>query len=124
MAVTYGPRPAALSGCWRTWSEQDQPQTIRSSMDSGDVKVRRRTTGRTRHAEVSVRLPVDVHADFLDWWLIYSQAGVQPTNMVEPTGQEAVWRFVEPPLIEWPEADTSFFQVSARIERLPSYQAI
>lgn len=124
MAVTYGPRPAELSGCWRSWSERDKPQALRSGMDTGDVKVRRRFTGRYRTADVAVILDAELYDHFLDWWLIYSQAGVQPTNMIEPNGTESLWRFMEPPEITWPDADPTRFAVTAKIERLPSWQEL
>lgn len=122
MPVTYAERPPALDGCWQTWADQDQPQTIRTQTESGDVKVRRRTTGLARLAEASVTLPASLYADFVDWFRIDCQAGILPTNIVEPSGVESVWRFVEPPQIEW--IDPNAFRAGVTLEKRPGWQDI
>lgn len=120
--VDYAPRPSSISGCWQTWTDQDTPQLIRSSMDSQFVKVRRRTTGLQRTASVTATYPRSVYQDFVDWFRVYCQTGVMPTVIVEPSGVESVWRFVEPPVIEW--LDANAFRVSCTFEKMPGWQNV
>lgn len=120
MAVEYAEKPAQISGCWQTWDEQDQPQIIRSQMGNGDIKVRRRTTGRRRVADVSITLPAQYYTDFMNWFLLNCQAGILPTNMVEPSGAKTVWRFTAAPQISWPTQAT-YFRATCNIERLPGW---
>lgn len=120
--VDYALRPADLSGCWATWSEQDLPQTIRTSVDTGDVKVRRRVTGVHRRANVSAQFPANQYSDFVTWYRTLCSAGIKPTAMFEPNGTEGVWRFAEPPTISWPSVGGEVFAVSAVIEKLPGWQ--
>ncbi len=122
--VDYATRPASLSGCWASWSETDAPQVIRSGMDNGDVKVRRRTTGIHRIAECAVRLPAGNYNSFMEWFRVHCQSGVVPTNIVEPNGTESIWRFMEAPAITWVGETAHAFEASCRFERLPGWQVI
>lgn len=122
--VTYVTRPGQLSGCWSSWTEQDQAQFIRTEMDVGAPKVRRRTTGVHRRASVQgpiLRANVPV---FWTWFRVTCQGGIMPTNMVEPDGTESVWRWVEPPSLAWDDLEGRFVTVSAQIEQLPGYQTL
>jgi hypothetical protein len=122
--VNYVVRPGQLSGCWASWSEKDQPQFIRTSMDVGPPKVRRRTTGVHRIADVSgpiLRSEVDI---FWEWYRVICQGGIMPTNIVEPNGVESIWRFVEPPTMDWNDVEGRFVTVTAQIERLPGWQEL
>lgn len=116
MAIpTVSTRPARLDGCWQSWREARQPQIIRSEMESGAVKVRRRFTGRRRMAEVSVTLKAEFYQDFVDWFEVTCLAGVNATQMKDPLGNEQAWRFTAPPEIEWLEPVA--FRATATIER-------
>ena len=117
--VDVAVRPPQLSGCWKTWDEQDVPRIIRTTMENGAPKVRRRWTGRSRQARASVILPKALYNSFMGWFLTNCQAGVLPTNMVEPVGIESAWRFVEPPQISWPNPDA--FQANCLLERLSGW---
>ena len=122
--VDYAARPVGLPGCWSSWGEQDQPQIIRTSMDSGDIKVRRRYTGLHRRADVSVRLPADSYDTFMTWFRVSCQNGVMPTNIIEPSGVESIWRFVEAPTIQWLGRGAEAFEASCSFERLPGWQEL
>jgi hypothetical protein len=122
--VAYATRPDELSGCWSTWSEQDVPTTIRSSMDNGEPKVRRRFTGVLRRAQVSVNCPDYDVQNYMYWFRTLCQQGLMPTAMVSPAGVEAVWRFVEPPVVQWGAPGSGMAVVSATIERLPGWQEL
>ena len=122
MTIQIGARPASISGCFQTWNETQAANTIRTEMENGTVKVRRRTTGIYRKAEVSVTLQGDQYQDFVDWWNVNSQQGAIPTYVVTPYGTEEVWRIAEPPAIEWIQAGQKpAFRASMKIERLPEF---
>ena len=123
MAITIGTRPASLDGCWASWNEKQEPNTIRTNMDQpGNVKVRRRTTGISRVANVSVTLEATKYDDFVSWFNTACQGGVLPTRMTTPYGADEVWRFTEPPQITW--VDPKAFSVTCQIEQLPAYKGI
>jgi hypothetical protein len=117
--VPYAARPATLDGCWASWSEQQQTNMLRTQMDSGAVKVRRRTTGITRVAQVSVSMAATKYAEFMKWFNVNCQQGVMPTLMCTPQCKEELWRFVNPPAITWVTKDV--FTASCEIERLPGW---
>lgn len=119
MALTIAARPASISGCVQSWSEADMPQVIRTSMDSGTVKVRRRFTGIHRTANASVTLKAEQYDDFMDWYRTLCMGGVYPTRIITPYGKEEVWRFTEPPQIEW--IDAKAFRATLALERLPAW---
>lgn len=121
MAIDPVARPGQLSGCWARWSEQDQPQFIRTQMENGTVKVRRRTTGVLRRARVSGPIMAPDVPAFLDWFRVLCQGGIAPTYMVEPDGTESVWRFTEPPQVDWSDIHGRFATVSASLEQLPGW---
>ena len=121
MAVTIATRPAALDGCWSTWSEKQNPNIIRTTMDlPGAVKVRRRTTGITRYANIGRNFEAKHYQDFLNWFNVACQQGVLPTRIKTPYQKEEVWRFTEPPEITWVEPGV--FTVSIAAEQLPAWR--
>lgn len=122
MTIQIGARPASISGCFQTWNETQVANTIRTEMENGTIKVRRRTTGIFRQADVSVTLQGDQYQDFVDWWNVNCQQGAIPTYVVTPYGAEEVWRIAEPPAIEWIQAGQKpAFRASMKLERLPEF---
>jgi hypothetical protein len=117
--VPYAQRPATLDGCWSSWSEQQQQNLLRTQMDSGAIKVRRRTTGIMRVAQVSVSMPAKNYDSFMRWYNVACQQGVLPTMMCTPQCKEELWRFVEAPQISWVSKEV--FTASCQIERLPGW---
>lgn len=121
--ITIGARPASIDGCFQTWSEQDATSTIRSEMDLGGfTKVRRRTTAAAWLASASVTLKAEQYEDFMRWFRVNCGAGVFPTRVKRPDGQEVVMRFTEPPVIEWPERERTAFRASVSLEQLPAWK--
>lgn len=118
--VAYVQRPLDLNGCWSSWSEQDVTGVIRTKMESGHIKTRRRFTGIHRQASVTVVLERKYYESFMLWFRDDCAGGVFPTLMMEPTGTEGVWRFVSPPSISW-SAGAQVFQASCDIEQLPGW---
>jgi len=97
-------RPASLDGCWSTWTETQSDNVVKSQMDSGVVKTRRRFTGIQRRAQVSVSLKADLYQEFIDWFNVFQRQGSIPTYVKTPYQTEEIWLWVTPPKVEWPEA--------------------
>ena len=121
MAITVGARPSSISGKTVTWSEKQTPNVIRTSMENGTVKVRRRSTGIMRQAEATMILAGSLYTDFLTWWNTNCQQGALPTRVYTPYGAEEVWRITEPPSIEWMNGASTTFRASLKLERLPEF---
>ena len=124
MAIQIAPRPEKLSGAHQTFSETSLSNTIRSSMDSQTVKVRRRTTGTIRTADATAVIRADQYRAFRDWFEINTQSGVLPTRFKNPIDcTEAVFRFTEPPQYEWLEGAVAV-RVSYKLEQLPEWSGL
>ena len=119
MAITTGARPADLDGCWAEWTEQDVDNVLRTDMDNGNIKSRRRFTGLIRKASVGVNLPADKFNSFTVWFRVNCRAGAIPTMVTTPYGTQEAWCFAEPPVISW--IDKSVFSVKAEIYRLDGW---
>ena len=106
-------RPLGIDGCWSSWQEQQTDNVVKSTMDSGVVKTRKRFTGIQRRAQVSVMLTADKYQDFMSWFNTDCRQGSIPTMMKTPYGTEELWQFLAPPTINWPEA--SYFEAKTEI---------
>lgn len=90
--------PASLPQCPQTWAEVDKPTLIRSDVDVGVAKVRRRYTRDTALYEVSLTLPKDKYQAFEDFYRITLKDGLETFNYDHPyTGKVLEVRFVSPP---------------------------
>ena len=112
-------RPINLSGCWAKWQEKSFDQLVRTNMDTGEPKVRRRFTRTVRSAKVQVNYTKDDYYLFLEWF-DNCRHGVLPTKMTEPSGVESVWRFATVPQYDW--IDPRVVSVTVNIEQLPAWQ--
>ena len=117
--MDLGTRPEKMTGCWSRWQEQSFDYLVRTNMESGEPKVRRRFTKTVRSAKVEVNLTKDLYYEFLEWF-DNCQQGVLPTMMVEPTGAQSIWRFATVPQYDW--LDPKVVRVSVNIEQLPAWQ--
>lgn len=113
MTIEVGTRPAQLHGCWRTWDEQDISAVIATEMESGVLHTRRRFTGVSRVANVSVTYPKALYSIFMDWFRINQKQGSIATWVVTPYGDEEVFQFTSPPKISWPDPEA--FSVSVTL---------
>lgn len=120
--VDYVARPAQLSGCWSSWSEKDEESIIRTQMEYGPPKVRLRFTGVHRTAQASVLLEPALYDTFMNWYRVLCKKGLNPTNIVEPSGDEAVWRFTASPQTNWNDLNRRVVTISCTLERLPGWQ--
>jgi hypothetical protein len=109
--------PQTIDSCAQTWAEKQSPNTIRTSMENQTVKVRRRTTGIQRVAEITITLKSDVYQDFVDFYNVDCQQGIVPARFTTPYGKSEVWRISNQPQIDW--IDKKAFTVSMQIEQLP-----
>src|SRR5262245_23124970 len=90
--------PGSLPDCAETWNESDAPSTIRSEMDAGPPKVRRRFTGIMRNIEVSMVL---TNAQFTAMRTFYETTCAEGVNFHQfkhpYTGATETFRFVSSP---------------------------
>jgi hypothetical protein len=112
-----------MDGCWASWDEQQQANTIRTDMSqTGSTKVRRVSTGIARNANVSRTFKAEDYDAFMEWYNVNCQMGVVPTRIITPYQKEEVWRFTEAPKITWIEPTA--FAVTAMFEHLPVWDGL
>jgi len=99
MAIQIGERPAGMDGCWKTWDEEDVDVVIRTEMEAGNVKTRRRFTGINRVVSASVTLPVSLLSIFRTWYRVNQRQGAIATRVMTPDGTEEVFQWAAPPKI-------------------------
>lgn len=123
--IQVASRPASIDGCMQTWAEHDEVKVIRSEVDTGTVKVRRRFTGVVWLVDASVVLPAALYVAFRDWFRINCQSGVLPTYFTTPWGEQVVMRFREPPAIDWGiDPAATAFRASMVLEQLPEWRSL
>ena len=103
--MEIGSRPASLSGCWKTWDEEDIDVVLRTEMDSGLLHTRRRFTGVSTIVTATVTLEASLYGDFMSWFRVDQQQGGVATLVVNPQGQEEVYQWLGPPKISWPDTN-------------------
>jgi len=96
------PWPGTLPQCVQDWQEQNEPVTIRTQMEGGPPKVRRRYSAPIRRIAVQMILPDDSQyltlRDFFDSAL---SGGVGYFTFSHPwSGEQLTMRFVDPPKYE------------------------
>ena len=120
MTTEIAPRPTSIDGCFQTLSQTTLENVIRSNMEGGTIKVRRRSTAFIDNADASVTLKAEQYEDFTEWYRTACRGGVIPTRFVfPPDNTEQVWRFASPPAYEWISAEA--FRASFQLERLPEW---
>ncbi len=121
MTLTIATRPSTISGCLQTLSESWEESLLKSKMENGVIKTRRRTTHTPRIANGAFILTRDKYADMVDWFYVRCAQGVHPTRIKMPgSNTEEVWRFSKPPSFEWDRSAKAFL-VSIQIEQLPEW---
>lgn len=120
MTTEIAARPASIPGCFQTLTQTTLESVIRSNMEGGTIKARRRTTAFLETADATITLKAEVFEDFQAWFKTACMGGVLPTRFVfPPDSSEQVWRFAAPPQYEWITNET--FRVSFQLERLPEW---
>lgn len=120
MAIEVANRPASLDGCFQSLKHTTLEAVLRSNMEGGTIKVRRRSTAFLEKADATITLKAELYDDFAGWYKTACQGGVLPTRFkFPPNGVEQVWRFASPPEYEWVANEA--FRVSFQLERLPEW---
>lgn len=116
MAVTY---PSSLPTNFQTqgYKETGADNQLRSNMDVGPAKVRRRTTTQVRTIVGSFFLTPAQYATFKTFYETDTAYGTLPFDFTDPHGNANEYRFVSPPVytpngnVEW--------QVQVNWEEMP-----
>lgn len=94
------PWPAGAPQFAESWEEQNQPLTIRTNMDVGPPKVRRRATRSFRSVTVSFTCRHDQWRVLKDFFQVDCQSGVQFHEFLHPfEGTVQEFRFIEAPQV-------------------------
>jgi hypothetical protein len=92
--------PATLPDCAQSWEETDVPVTIRTGMELGPPKVRRRYTRTMRNVRVGFTMTHAQAMALRDYFELDLQGGVVDHQFVHPFKNALeIFRFVEPPTI-------------------------
>ena len=94
------PWPGNINNCWTIagYAEVDRPVVIRSEMEAGAPKVRRRFTKQITMINASVTLTIAEVAAFKAWFRTVLQGGVKRFDFTLPTEQAvSELRFISPP---------------------------
>ena len=90
--------PDTLPQCMSGYSEKTEAMTIRTSVEEGPPKVRRRFTKRVTRGRVSMVMDIDQRNRLDDFFVYDLDAGVHRFTFPHPWTQELVeWRMVESP---------------------------
>lgn len=102
--------PASIpASCWRAddFTQTPADVTLRTSMDAGPAKVRKRFTANVSPRGGSLLLTSDQAADLLAFYNTYG--GFTAFDWVDPvTGAYASMRFVSPPVSRSPPATSGW----------------
>lgn len=91
---------------------------LRSSMDKGPAKVRRRTTANTKPLNFSLKLTPEQLAILEDFFYNDISSGADPFDYTQPMTDEPLSvRFVEPPA--WQEQEATIYSVTISLEIMP-----
>lgn len=104
--------PAGL-GCFSSWEESQTDNVVKSTMEDGTVKFRRRFTGIDRRVSATVRIGKDDYPAFVSWYNVAQRQGSIPTRVKTPYGTEEVFQFMAPPVYSW--VDPNVVEVSVNM---------
>lgn len=109
--------PAALKVSRNGFSESPPNNLVKSDMDAGPQKVRRRTTANTRAASLVLFLTTAELATLETFFVTTIYSGALPFDFTHPrTGETVEARITEPP--EYSSEET-MWQVTIKMEILP-----
>lgn len=110
--------PVSLPSCAQDWQEQDRPSVIRTDMDVGPPKVRRRYTAPMRQQSVTMILENAQVIALRSFYEVDLNEGVNYHSFTHPySGAVETFRFVEPPNFQ--SQGALVVQVSMTWEQLP-----
>lgn len=110
--------PSKFCPLMGSFQESPPNNTIRSTMDRGPAKVRRRTTANVRPISFNVFVRNADMQEFDDFYAIDTFSGADEFDFIHPRTKESVKaRFVEPP--SYGDRSGIGYQVSVSLEILP-----
>ncbi|MFH1158064.1 MAG: hypothetical protein V1721_04170 [Pseudomonadota bacterium] len=116
--MTTWPASLPASPLLDSFRETVPDSVIRTSMEQGPAKLRRRTTAAVRVLSVAYLMSKDQVTALETFYLTTLQGGSFPFDFTHPrTGATVSCRFVKPP--EYGSGNGSFFRVTVELEILP-----
>jgi hypothetical protein len=98
MATSGIPWPTSLPACAETYTEKAEPVTVRTNVEEGPPKVRRRFTVRILRAQVGMQMTIAQRNILDSFFYVELNGGVGRFTFTHPWTQQVVdWRFVEAP---------------------------
>ena len=98
--------------------ERTSETVIRTDMDQGPAKTRRRTTAGTREFQMTFIMTKNEIATFDDFFLNDINGGASSFDFIHPrTGETLNLRLKNPP--EYQAQNTNYFRISLEAEALP-----
>lgn len=102
------------------WSEELPDLLLRSPMDIGPAKTRRRTTAGVTPVQASFRMTPTELAAFRTFYQTTVVSGSVPFDWVHPiTGETLSWQIVPKPRITPYRSNSPNYRVSLQLEALP-----
>lgn len=102
-----------------SWNETPARPIIRSTVEDGQPKVRRRFTKIWFNYETSFRLLWSEHQAFWDFYNLDCQGGASPFTINHPiTGASLIVRFAAEPSVSSGVATMPTFDISCKLERM------
>lgn len=105
-------------------SDQPQDGTLRTSMDTGPAKVRRRFTAVPRNMAIPMRMTGAQYDTLQDFYTSDLSGGALEFDLSDPlTGDTEEFRFLEPPagsvIVGNADPDKRIWNVQLQLEKLP-----
>lgn len=105
--------------CPRSWSRNPKPSLIRSTVEDGYPKVRRRFTKAWDEYQADWMITWAEEAAFMEFFSVDCQDGAYPFYMTEPLGgTQILVRWKEPPSIKGGIDSKPMIQISGSLERV------
>ena len=90
--------PAELPTCAETYTEKAEPVTVRTNVEEGVAKVRKRFTQRVVRGQVGMTMNIDQYKILDDFFYIELNGGVNRFTFSHPwTNLPCDWRMVDSP---------------------------
>jgi hypothetical protein len=105
--------------CPRSWTRNPKVSIVRSSVEDGYPKVRRRFTKGWDEYQVEWVLEWDQEQALIDFFTVDCQDGSTPFYLNDPyTGGQLIVRWKEPPVVRGNVDSKPTLQVTATLERV------
>lgn len=103
------------------YQENEENNVIRTQMDQGPDKVRRRTTDNVQNYQMVFRMDDTEKSNWQDWYENTVKHGSLKFDFDDPTdGNTYEWRLVIPPEPQWSSQGGNIFDLRIQMEKLPA----